>query len=525
MRKWKKWLVEGCLAMAVVVGMAALPMMVSASESYQRWETVAEEERVQAAFSNSSKDTIKVDPKAWKKINGVCYNGSGKVIQGAITWGMDVSEWQGDINWSKVKKSGIDFAFVRISYGTGHLDRTYDANMEKANAAGVPAGTYVYSLATTTKQALEEAQLAIEKMKGYKVSYPVVYDLEYPQMGQLSKSQVSRLALTFCNEVRKAGYYPMVYCNTYWYDEHVDWSLLDGIDVWIARYGDTIMAPSHEDYKYTIWQSTDGDGGGLLNPTKGLVDGVSASNNIDVDFGFVDYTKKIVPRTGPVSGYTPSAKPDYSADGENTADRTGWETMDDQTHYYFNGEKVTGWKKINGHYYYFDPDTAELWKNQLITTKDNRIYYVDKNGIRAENQWINWNGKTYYMASNGCAVKYLRKIDGKYYYFNSQKAYMYKSRKIIRSNGDIYYLGSDGAAYTEGLLKLKENGITNTYYFHEDGRAHKGWLTLKGKKYYFYNGKSQKSGTRAENITLTSSNNVVSVFDKNGICTKQYKKK
>lgn len=523
MKKWKKMLTSACVIIAAAVGIAAFPMRTSAAEYYLRRDTVAEEERVQAAFSDSKTDTKKTDPKAWKKINGICYNGSGKKIQGAITWGMDVSEWQGNINWSKVKKSGIDFAFVRISYGVGYLDKTYGANMKKANAAGVPVGTYVYSLATTTKQALKEAQLAIEKMKGYKVSYPVVFDLESPQMGKLSDSQVSRLALTFCNEVRKAGYYPMVYCNAYWYNNHIDWNLLNGIDVWIASYGDTILAPSHDDYKYTIWQSTDGDGGGLLNPTKGLVDGVPASNNIDVDFGYVDYTKVIVPRTEPVSGYVPAELPDYSADGENTSDRTGWETVDDQTCYYFNGEKVTGWKKIEGKYYYFDPDTAILWKDQLITTEDNCIYYVDKEGVRAESQWVNYNGKTYYMASDGCAVKYLRKIDGKYYYFNSQKGYMYKKRKIIRSNGDIYYLGSDGAAYTEGFLKLKENGNTNTYYFGRNGKAHKGWLTLKGKSYYFYKGKSQKSGTRAENITLTSSNNVVSVFDKNGVCVKQYR--
>lgn len=524
MKKWKTFLVCVCITAATVLGISILPECIFAAEPYQRFETVAEEERVQAAFADSKTETKKVDSKAWKKINGVCYNGSGKVIPGAVTWGIDVSEWQGNINWNKVKQSGIDFAFVRISYGSGYLDKTYDENMKKANAAGVPVGTYVYSLATTTKQALQEARLAIEKMKGYKVSYPVVYDLEYSKMGELSKNQVSRLALTFCNEVRKAGYYPMVYCNTNWYDVHVDWELLEGIDVWIARYGDTISAPSRYDYEYTIWQSTDGDGGGLLNPTKGLVDGIPASNNIDVDFGFVDYSKIIVPRTAPAPGYVPSDAPDYSADKENTADRTGWETVDDETCYYYNGKKVVGWNKIDDKYYYFDPYTAKLLRNQLLTTEDNSICYVDKDGVRAENQWVNYNGKTYYMDAGGRAVKYLKKIDGKYYYFNSQQGYMYKNRKIIRSNGDIYYLGSDGAAYTEGLKKLKENGRTNTYYFGKNGKAHKGWLVLKGKKYYFYNGKSQKSGTRAESITLTSSKNVVSVFDKNGVCIKQYKK-
>lgn len=118
----------------------------------------------------------KVNSKTWKKIDGVCYNGSGEIIPGAITRGMDVSEWQGNIDWKQVKRSDIDFAFVRISYGLTHEDYTYDENMTNAELAGVPTGTYVYSTALSTTTALKEAQLAISKMQGYKVSYPVVYD-------------------------------------------------------------------------------------------------------------------------------------------------------------------------------------------------------------------------------------------------------------------------------------------------------------------------------------------------------------
>ena len=78
-----------------------------------------------------------------RKINGVCYNGSGQKLEGAVTRGIDVSEWQDTINWSQVKKSNVDFAFVRISYGLNHLDKTYDYNMKQAEKAGVPTGTYV----------------------------------------------------------------------------------------------------------------------------------------------------------------------------------------------------------------------------------------------------------------------------------------------------------------------------------------------------------------------------------------------
>ena len=128
------------------------------------------------------------------------------------------------------------------------------------------------------------------------------------------------------------------------------------------------------------------------------------------------------------------------------------------------------------------------------------------------------------MASNGYAVKGFYTINGKTYYFNKTNAYMYKNCKLISTAGNIYYLGSTGARYENGFYTVKENGVKNTYYFDKNGRAYKGWHKINGKKYYFYKGTSKKSGVRAENITLTSSTGVVSVFNKSGVCTKQYKK-
>lgn len=102
---------------------------------------------------------------------------------------------------------------------------------------------------------------------------------------------------------------------------------------------------------------------------------------------------------------------------------------------------------------------------------------------------------------------------------------MFKNRRVTRSTGDIYYFGSDGVRCENGMYKVREKSGEHTYYFRKNGKAYKGWLTLNGKKYYFYKGSSALSGTRAENITLTSSNRIVSVFDGNGVCTRQYKKR
>lgn len=466
----------------LAAAMAVIPSVssVMANPHYDRRDTVAEEERVPAAgASGTEKARSKVSPNAWKKINGVCYNGSGEVIPGAITRGIDVSEWQGNIDWAQVKKSGIDFAFVRISYGANRLDKTYDANMTKAELAGVPVGTYVYSLALNTETALKEAQVAIEQMQGYKVSYPVVFDLEYSKASNLSRQEVSKLALTFCNEVRRAGYYPMVYCNVNWYNNYVDWSMLSGMDVWLASYGDRIPAPDRSKYNYTIWQSTDGNSEYGLNSTSGLVGGIPAGDDVDMNFGFVDYTKKITPRWKSVDSYVASTTPDTG-----TADK-----------------EKEGLHKVDGKY-----------------------YYVDENGSRVSSRWVTANGKTYYISSDGYALMGMKKVDGKYYWFHTKYGYMFKSRRVTRSNGDIYYFGSDGVRYENGMYRVTESSGEHIYYFQKNGKAYKGWRTLNGNKYYFYKGSSALSGTRAENISLTSSSGLVSVFDGNGVCVRQYKK-
>lgn len=291
------------------------------------------------------------------------------------------------------------------------------------------------------------------------------------------------MALAFCNEVRKAGYYPMVYCNTDWYDNYIDWSLLSGIDVWIARYGDRIQAPDKEKYNYTIWQCTDGNKENGLNSTSGLVAGIPKGNDVDVDFGYIDYTKKITPRRTSASDYTPAKKPDISNSN----------------------------------------NSASVIESGLYEENE-KLYYIDANGDRVVNKWENVNGKTYYFGSDGYALNGMKKINGKYYSFNMRHYYIYKNRRIIRANGDIYYFGSDGVGYNGGITKITENGKTYTYYFQKNAKAYKGWLTLKGKKYYFYKGSSVASGTRAENISLTSSKNIVSVFNAQGVCVKQYKK-
>ena len=194
-----------------------------------------------------------------------------------ITQGIDVSKWDSTINWSKVKAAGTDFAIIRVGYrgysnGAVYADPTYETNIAGANQAGVPAGVYFYSQATTAAEAREEAQYCINKVRGYKIQLPIAMDLEFAEDSsgytgrlykkKLSKAKQTEICLAFCNTVRSAGYTPMIYANAYMLNEHTDASALSAAaKIWMASFPTSkTNQPSTTVYstKYTgdydIWQ-------------------------------------------------------------------------------------------------------------------------------------------------------------------------------------------------------------------------------------------------------------------------------
>lgn len=359
-------------------------------------------------------------------------------------------------------------------------------------------------------------------MKGHKVSYPVVFDMEDERtLGTKSKREISQIALTFCDEIRKAGYTPMLYMNLDWYNNFVDWSVLEGagIDVWIAYYGDHVLAPSTSTYKYTIWQGTAGDEVSGMASTKNLISGISKWDNVDVNFGFVDYTAKIVPRWQPQQGYTPAAEPSYQ---DKVPMKNGWVTEGSRKYYYENNVKVTGWKRIDGKCYYFSRANGAMYRNKLRKSATS-LFFLDKNGVRVNNQFVTQSGKKYYFGYNGMAYTGMKKIGSRYYYFNPKTFELRTNYKYIDSSGNIYYFDKNGIRVQNKFYSITVGKQKLTYYFDRNGKAYKGWHTIKGKKYYFYNGTGAKAGVRAQSIKLTSKNRIVSVFNKDGVCTKQYK--
>ena len=206
-----------------------------------------------------------------------------------VSYGIDVSEWQGDIDWKKVASTGISFAIIRCGFRyieSNELgeDANFKKNIEGAIDAGLKVGVYFYGTAINKKEAIEEANYTINLIKDYTLSYPVVYDAETFDRGRLegvSYSTITENILTFMDEIESYGYASMVYSNSSAFYDRLDTGKFDSRLLWLAHYIDKT------DYKgnYNMWQYAD----------NGSVSGISGNVDLNVSyFKYVDNTSEIV---------------------------------------------------------------------------------------------------------------------------------------------------------------------------------------------------------------------------------------
>lgn len=207
--------------------------------------------------------------------------------------GIDVSKWQGKIDWQKVKDSGIEFAFIRIGYrgenGIVYKDDNADYNIQQAQKAGVLVGVYFFSTAVSEAEAKEEAEWTLQAIEGYKISYPVVYDCEgyknsTSRMFDLSAEERTANAFAFLQTVKNAGYDAMFYGARGEISNEAYWDIAKiekKYKVWVAHYA-SVAYPEKDkpdyDGKCAAWQYTN----------KGRVSGVSGN----VDMVVCYFTKK-----------------------------------------------------------------------------------------------------------------------------------------------------------------------------------------------------------------------------------------
>ena len=184
--------------------------------------------------SNTSSNNTTTNTNAWKKVNGTYQMSDGSAIQNVLHRGIDVSRWQGEINWSQVAKDDISFVMLGTR-SKGAVDPYFHKNIQNATANGVKVGVYIYSLATTTDMAVQEADFVLNLITDYPISYPVAFDMEDSTQGNLSKSELAAIANAFCKRISAAGYYPIIYANENWLNNKLDMSQMN-YPVWVARY-------------------------------------------------------------------------------------------------------------------------------------------------------------------------------------------------------------------------------------------------------------------------------------------------
>lgn len=152
--------------------------------------------------------------------------------------GIDVSKYQGTIDWDKVKADGVEFVVIRSGYGReiSQKDPYFETNYTGAKAAGLQVGTYWYSYAESAEDAKTEAKTFLEAVKGKTFDLPVYYDVEENTQAQKGKEFVTGVILAFAEEVKQAGYTVGVYANTNWLKNYIDRDKLGNMSVWKADY-------------------------------------------------------------------------------------------------------------------------------------------------------------------------------------------------------------------------------------------------------------------------------------------------
>ena len=210
------------------------------------------------------------------------------IIETEDCLGIDISQYNGNINWKSVKQDNIDFAIIRIGYrgyGSGKIvfDSKFKENTISATSNNIKVGAYFVTQAINYQEGAEEANEVLKKIKEYNINitYPIVVDIEWAggdeghngRADYISTASRTEAAKGFCNTIKNAGFKPMIYANKYWLNSYLDMSKLNNFDVWLAHY--VVGAPSKKsDYKgtYLMWQYT----------SKGKINGISGDVDLNI---------------------------------------------------------------------------------------------------------------------------------------------------------------------------------------------------------------------------------------------------
>ena len=216
-------------------------------------------------------------------IQGVKYNfaSDGSLVTGSGTLGIDVSKWNGNIDWTAVKNSGVSYVIIRCGYrgsseGALIKDSKFEANIKGAINAGLKVGVYFFSQAVDKNEAVEEASMVLESVKNYKISYPIFLDVE-PSGGRADSISVetrTEVCKAFCETIQSYGYTAGIYANKTWFTEKINTGELSGkYKIWLAQYA---AEPTYTG-RYDMWQYK----------ATGKINGISG--DVDMNLSYLGY--------------------------------------------------------------------------------------------------------------------------------------------------------------------------------------------------------------------------------------------
>ena len=197
-----------------------------------------------------SPEADSLEPNSWRYENGLLIDAVSDGIDaqsladealpnGAVARGIDVSNFQGTIDWNQVKAAGIEFAILKVGPVYGKPDSTFERNATECERLGIPYGVYYYSYARSVADANKEADRTLAWLGGHHPSLPVYYDLEDNYILQdpnFSKDKLAQIAQTFCNRMEAVGFKSGIYANLNWFNNYLNSPSLSGYDHWVAQY-------------------------------------------------------------------------------------------------------------------------------------------------------------------------------------------------------------------------------------------------------------------------------------------------
>jgi len=355
---------------------------------------------------------------------------------GSIAKGIDVSKYQGNIDWAKVKASGVKFAFIRIGTMIGGIDPYFIQNIQQAQANGIQVGVYIYSYAKNVEEATLEATLVIQWLSAYGLQLPVAYDVEDKTQSALPVADLANMINTFCILIDAAGYTPMVYTYKSFYDTKIGATIWDK---WMAQYNDSLNMND----SVAFWQYS----------SNGSVPGING--RVDMNYQYKDYSKLIIKEGFIAHNGSTRFYQDWKM-------KIGWIDYQDKRYYAdVYGYITKGWLALPDGLRFFDLTDGPMQKG--VVDISGLKFYFDENGIQktgfidygAGNKyfdplmngamsttWFAYNGTMHYADKDGNQAIGKTTIDKADYYFKEDGSLLVSDTVVI--DGATYIAAETG---------------------------------------------------------------------------------